>query len=103
MNAQEFTPDNRNVSKLNKSQIIGGFLFITNQQFTKMIEKRVGDLNVPPTGPEVRAAFQFLLFLAAGTNMGCIATRLYLFTAASILYPVLDATPQYDQRYLPTG
>ena len=53
MNTQEFTPDDNSASKLNKSQIIGGFLFITDQQFTKAIEKRVCDLNDPTAGPEV--------------------------------------------------
>ena len=84
MNAQEFAPDNNSASKQNKSQIIVGFLFITDQQFTKTIEKRVCDLNDPTAGPEVRVTFQFLLFLAAGTNMGRIAMRLHLFTAARI-------------------
>ena len=84
MNAQEFTPDNNSTSKLNKSQIIGGILFITDQQFAKTVEKRVCDLNDPTAGSEVWVTFQFLLFLAAGTNMGRIATREHLFTAASI-------------------
>jgi len=61
MNAQEFAPDNNSASKLNKSQIIGDFLFITDQQFPKTIEKRVCDLNDPTAGPEVWAAFHFLL------------------------------------------
>ncbi len=81
MNAQEFAPDNNSASKLNKSQIIVGFL-ITDQQFTKTIEKRV--FNDPTAGPEVWVTFQFLLFLAAGTNMGRITMRLHLFTAARI-------------------
>ena len=84
MNAQEFAPDNNSASKLNKSQIIGGFLFKTDQQFTKTIEKRVCDFNDPTAGPEVWVAFQFPLFLAAGTNMRRIASREHLLTAASI-------------------
>ena len=84
MNAQEFAPDNNCASKLNKSQIIGSFLFITDQQFTKTVEKRVCALNDPTADPEVEVAFQPLLFLAAGTNTGHIATQLYLFSAASI-------------------
>ena len=68
MNAQEFTPDNNSASKLNKSQIIGGFLFIADQQFAKTVEKRVCDLNDPTAGSEVWVTFQFLLFLAAGTT-----------------------------------
>ena len=48
---------------LHKSQIIGSFLFITDQQFAKTIEKRVRDLNGPAAGPEVRVAFRF--FFAA--------------------------------------
>ncbi len=89
MNAQEFAPDNNSASKLNKSQIIVGFLFITDQQFAKTVEKRVSDLNDPTAGPEVRVAFQFLLFLAASMFAG-------------ILYPLLDEVPQYDTGYLPT-
>ncbi len=89
MNAQEFAPDNNSAGKLNKSQIIDGFLFITDQQFTKTVEKRVRDLNAPTAGPEVRVAFQFLLFLAASMFAG-------------ILYPLLDEVPQYDTGYLPT-
>ena len=50
----------------------------------KTVEKRVCDLNDPTAGPEVVVAFQFLLFLATGKNMGHIATQLYLFIAASI-------------------
>ena len=84
MNAQEFAPDNSSARKLNKGQIIGGFLFITDQQFMKTVEKRVCDLNDPTAGPEVRVTFQFLLFLAAGTNMGRITMRVHLFTAARI-------------------
>ncbi len=84
MNAQEFAPDNNSAGKLNKSQIIGGFLFKTNQKLAKAIEKRVRDLNDPTAGSEVWVTFQFLLFLAAGTNMGRITTRLHLFAAASI-------------------
>ena len=68
---------------------IGGFLFITDQQFAKTVEKRVRDLNDPTAGPEVRVAFQFLLFLAASMFAG-------------ILYPLLDEVPQYDTGYLPT-
>ena len=89
MNAQEFAPDNNSASKQNKSQIIVGFLFITDQQFAKTVEKRVSDLNDPTAGPEVRVAFQFLLFLAASMFAG-------------ILYPLLDEVPQYDTGYLPT-
>ena len=63
MNAQEFAPDNSSARKLNKGQIIGGFLFITDQQFMKTVEKRVCDLNDPTAGPEVRVAFRF--FFAA--------------------------------------
>ena len=45
MNRNELTPDNNSAGKLNKSKVIGSFLFKTDQEFTKAIEKRVCDLN----------------------------------------------------------
>ena len=48
MNRNEFAPDNNSAGKLNESKIIGGFLFKTDQEFTKAIEKRVRDLSATP-------------------------------------------------------
>ena len=42
------------------------------------------DLNNPTVGVEVRVSFQFLFLLTTGSDMGRIATRLHLFTTASI-------------------
>ncbi len=41
MNANEFTPDNNRAGKLKQSHIVDSFLFITYQEFTESIEKRV--------------------------------------------------------------
>ena len=69
MNRKELTPDNHSAGKLNESEIIGGFLFKTDEEFTKAIEKRVCDFNDPAACMEVRIAYQFLFFLAAGPDM----------------------------------
>ena len=89
MNANKLAPDNNSAGELKQGHIVGSFLFVSNQEFTETVEKRVSDLNDPTAGPEVRVAFQFLLFLAASMFAG-------------ILYPLLDEVPQYDTGYLPT-
>lgn len=38
----------------------GGFLFKTNRELTKAIEKRARDFNGPAAGPEFRIALQLL-------------------------------------------
>ena len=80
----EFTPNNDSAGKMNEGQIIGGFLFVSNQKLTKAIEKGVGDFNDPTAGPEFRILLQFFLFLATGSDMGRITMLLYLFSTPCI-------------------
>ena len=79
MNRNEFAPDNHSAGKMNESKVISSFLFITDEEFPKAIEKRVRDFNNPTAGMEVRIAFQFHLFLATGPDMRDI-TALFHFS-----------------------
>lgn len=69
MDMIKIAPDNNRTSELDKSEIVGRFFLKQDEQFTKIIEKRVSDLKNPPTGTEVRITFQLFLFLAVGPDV----------------------------------
>ena len=70
---------------MNEGQIIGSFLFKTNQKLAKAIEKRVRDFNNPTAGMKFWIALQFLLFLATGSDMGRITTLVYFLDRKSVV------------------
>ena len=84
MDRNEFAPDNNGAGKLNESEIIGGFLFKTDEEFAKTIEKRVRDLNDPAASMEIWIALQFLFFFTAGSNMRDITALFHLFLTARV-------------------
>ncbi len=57
MNGNKFTPDNNGTSKLKQGHIVDSFLFVSNQEFTETVEKRVSNLNNPPASAKVGVAF----------------------------------------------
>ena len=84
MNTNELTPDNHRAGKLKQSHVIGSFLFIANQKFTKPVEKRVCNLNHPAACAKIRVVFQCFLLLTTGSNMWNIIALFNCFSAASI-------------------
>ena len=69
MDSNQFTPDNDCAGKMQKAEIIFGFLFETNQQFAETIEERMRDLYYPAPGFKVGILQEFLFFLKSGTDM----------------------------------
>ena len=57
MNANKLTPDNNSAGKLKQGHIVDSFLFVSNQEFTETVEKRVSNLNNPSASAKVGVAF----------------------------------------------
>ena len=57
MNANKLAPDNNSAGELKQGHIVGSFLFVSNQEFTETVEKRVSNLNTPSASAKVGVAF----------------------------------------------
>ncbi len=84
MNRDQFTPNNNGTGELNQGEVIDSLLFVTNQEFSKAVHKRMYHLYDPAAGSEPGVMLQLLLFLPARSDVRGVIPELHLVLMAGV-------------------
>lgn len=84
MNRDQLTPNNNSTGELNQGQVVGRLLFVTNQEFTKAVHKRMHHFYNPAAGSKTGVMLQHLLFLPTRADVRDVISAFHLVLMASI-------------------